>query len=326
MSASPRRATVLLVLLAGAPLSAEPVRLAGRAFGWPVEIEVRDLESAAAESAIAEAFGELEKTRLEARALEETARAAPAAAPATPAQLELLRRAQGLCFWSEGTLGPAGGELLRIWGALEPVLGLPTPEALEQAISTARCDRLELDLTAGSFRLAPGSALELTPFALGWGVDRAAERLRARGAANFWIAVGPLARAAGAGPDGRGWRFDPPPFAGQEEPLGGFFLRDRALAILTPELRPLRVGGERYASFVDFRRGRPAGGVVGLMVVSELAVDAYGVGYVMFARGPREGTMLLGTLPVKPSIRWLLGTGSGPPVLTDANWSVVPRR
>ena len=45
----------------------------------------------------------------------------------------------------------------------------------------------------------------------------------------------------------------------------------------------------------------------------------------MFALGPRDGTMLFGSLSPRPSVRWILGTGAGPPVLTDVNWSVVPR-
>jgi hypothetical protein len=45
----------------------------------------------------------------------------------------------------------------------------------------------------------------------------------------------------------------------------------------------------------------------------------------MFALGPREGMLRAGNLTPRPSIRWLLGTGEGPPVITDHNWSVVPR-
>jgi thiamine biosynthesis lipoprotein len=330
---SRRRAAALLALwaLLGAaapaapalPQAAGPVRLGGRAFGFAAEIEVRDLGGPAADRAIRDAFAELENARRESVTLVEAARGG-LPVPLTLAQLDLLDRAQAICAWSDGTLGPAGGELFRVWGLGEPADGLPTPDELERAVAASGCDRLAIEAAAA--RVAAGTSLELAPFALGWAVDRAAGRLREHGSADHWIAVGPLARAAGPGPEGRGWPVEPPRFAGQEERLGGFLLRDRALAVLTPELRPLRVAGERYSSFVDFRRGRPAAGIVAVMVVSELALDAAAVGYVMFARGAREGTMLLGALPEKPSIRWLLGTGGGPPVLTDVHWGAVPRR
>jgi thiamine biosynthesis lipoprotein ApbE len=304
---------------------AEPVRLAGHSLGWAAEIEVRDLERDAAGAAIADAFDELERARRAARSLEQRARGGePVALDATEAAL--LRRLQGLCYWSEGTLGPAGGELLRLWGAGAPAAALPTREALEPAVESARCERLTLAADPPRLELATASSLALGPFEVGWAVDRAAERLAAHGATNFWIAVGPVARAAGGGPDGRGWRFAPPRLAGQEQPLAPFHLRDQALALLTPDQRPLRIAGERFPPFVDYRRGRPAGSAVAVLVVSELAVDAAAVGYVMFARGPADGTLLLGNLTERPSIRWLLGTGGGPPLLTDVNWGVVSRR
>jgi thiamine biosynthesis lipoprotein len=312
-----------LGVVASAALVAEPVRLAGRAFGYPAEIEVRDLPAERATGAIEAAFAELEAARFEAAQLAESARSG-LPVPLTAEQFALLERALAVCAWSEGTLSPAGGELLALWGFGEPVASLPAPEALERAVASAGCDRTRL--TATTVQLVAGSTLELAPFALGWGVDRAANRLAEAGATDFWIAAGPIARAAGGGPGGRGWPVEPPRFAGQSEPLEGFQLRDRALAVLTPGERPLRVAGDRYAPFVDFRRGRPASGLVGLLVSTELAVDAAAVGWIMFARGSREGTMLLGTLPERPSIRWLLGTGEGPPVLTDVHWGALARR
>jgi len=318
-----------LLALAALPLAAapEPVRLGGRSFGWPAQIEVRDLDRAAAEAAIAEAFAELERARLAARELEQRSRSGTEQT-LDPAALELVRRAQAICFWSEGTLGPGGGELFRIWGLHVAAPALPTPDALAAAVDSARCGQVELDVENARFRVAPGTLLDLAPFDLGWAVDRAADRLKALGATNFWIAVGPLSRAAGAGPDGRGWRIDLPLFAGQEEPLPPFYLRDHALAVLVPDQRPLRIAGDSYPPFVDFRSGRPAAGIVGLVVVTPLAADALAVGEVMFARGEREGTMLLGALEFdeRPSIRWLLGGGEGPPLLVDLNWGAVPKR
>jgi len=318
-----------LLVLAALPVVAapEPVRLGGRSFGWPAQIEIRDLERGAAEAAIAEAFAEIERARVAAREIEQRSRSGAELA-LDPAALELVRRAQAICYWSEGTLGPGGGELFRLWGLHVATPALPTPDALAVAVDSARCDQVGLDAENARFRVAPGTLLDLAPFDLGWAVDRAAERLKELGSANFWIAVGPLSRAAGAGPDGRGWRIDLPLFAGQEEALPAFYLRDRSLAVLVPDQRPLRIAGDSYPPFVDFRTGRPATGIVGLLVVTPLAADALAVGEVMFARGEREGTMLLGALEFdeRPSIRWLLGGGEGPPLLVDLNWGAVPKR
>jgi thiamine biosynthesis lipoprotein len=322
--APPRAALAALVLLASAA-AAEPLRMAGRAFDRRVEIEVRDLGRADAERAVVDAFRAVESARADLRAIESTAR------PGAPlrldgAQAELVRRALGVCAWSEGAVGPLGGELFRLWGLRSPVTSFPVPDEIERAAASAGCARAELD-AGGTLALAAGTALDFFPFELGWAVDRAAGTLAAAGASNFWISLGEVVRAAGGGPDGRGWAYSPPLVAGQLEPLAPFALRDRSLALLRPGDRPLRVAGESFAPYFDLRRGRPGGGeaIAAVIVVAELAVDAQAVGYAMFARGPREGTMLVGALTPRPSIRWLLGSGQSAPVLADVNWGVVVR-
>jgi thiamine biosynthesis lipoprotein ApbE len=316
---------LLLAAFVASVAVAEPVRLAGRAFDRRAEIEVRDLPVADAERAIQEAFRELERAREELRAIE------AAANPATPVQLdarqsELLRRALGTCYWSEGAVGPLGGEVFRLWGLRFPATSFPIPDELERAVDAARCERATLDVPARVLRVAAAGALDFFPFELGWAVDRAAESLRAAGAADFWIELGGVARAAGPGPTGRGWSYELPPLPGQLEALPPFLLRDRAMALLRPGDRPLRIAGESFPPYLNQRRGRPGGAAIAaVVVVSELAVDAQAVGYAMFALGPHDGTMLLGALPERPSIRWFLGTGDGPPVLTDVNWGVVGR-
>jgi thiamine biosynthesis lipoprotein ApbE len=315
---------VTLALAAGAA-AAEPLRLAGRAFDRKAEIEVRDLPAAAAQAAIGEAFRELERARAELRAIESTA-TTETPAQLDPRQAELVRRAMGICYWSEGAVGPLGGEIFRLWGLRFAATSFPVPDEIERAVDSARCERANLDPTTRILTVAPGSRFDFFPFEIGWAIDRAAASLRAAGAADFWIEVGPIVRAAGGGATGEGWKFEPPLVPGQLEPLAPFLLRDRAVAVLRPADRPLRIAGESFAPYVDQRRGRPPGPAIGaVLLVSELAVDAQAVGYAMFALGPHDGTMLLGALDPRPSIRWLLGSGEGPPVMTDVNWGVVLR-
>lgn len=315
----------LAALASGGAVQAEPLRLAGRAFGQRAEIEIRDLAPADAERAIRAAFEELENARAELRAIEATAE------PGVRVQLderqaELVRRALGICEWSGGAVGPLGAELFRLWGLRFASTSFPVPDEIERAVATARCERAAIDPQSRILTVAEGSRLDFFPFETGWAVDRAAATLRTHGAENFWIEVGSTARAAGGGPDGHGWSYEPPLIAGQVEPLAPFALRDRAVVLLRPGDRPLRVAGESFAPYIDLRRGHPgSAATLAVLLVSELAVDARAVGYAMFALGPREGTLLLGSLTPRPSIRWLLGNGDGPPVLADVHWSSVSR-
>ena len=97
--------------------------------------------------------------------------------------------------------------------------------------------------------------------------------------------------------------------------LAGAFMR----AGLVDELV---IGGDRYAAHLNLRNGRPAEGVVATLALSELAIDAQALAITMFVLGQREGMMLLGSLRPEPSVAWLLGHGSGPPLLTTHRWAV----
>jgi len=315
---------VLLLAALGSAGGAEPLRLAGRAFDRRVEIEVRDLGQAAAKEAIEAAFHELPAAPAELAAIAETAaRGVPVQLDAP--QTELVRRAIGVCIWSEGSVGPLGGRLFELWGLRVAATSFPTPAEIEAAVGSARCDRASLDLEKRVLTVAAGSRLDFFPFAVGWGVDRAAARLRAAGSRNFWIDAGSVVRGAGDGPQGKGWPVEPPILPGMTEPLPPFYLLDQSAAMLLARDRSLRIAGESFPPYLDQRRGRPGSPVSVTLTVTELAVDAEAVGNAMFALGPRNGTMLLGGLKPRPAVRWLLGGVEGPPLLTDENWSLVGR-
>ncbi len=319
---------LLLACLPLAGLAAQPpaaLRSQGSVLGTPFEIEVRDLDRPAAEAAITEAFAAAARLEGEAAALARLAGGGGEVALGE-AGFELLRRAQAYCRWSDGAVGPLGGPLFRLWGLTERAPGRPDRAALDAAVAAGRCDRLALDVERRSARLAEGAELHLFPFAQGWAADALADALRAAGAANGLVRVGVVRRAAGPGPEGRGWPVEPPAAPGAAEPVGTIYLRDRALALLAPDDRPLAIGGERLAPYLDLSTGAPAEGVVQLLVVAERALDAHALGYALFALGPRRGQFRLGGLEPPPAVLWQLGRGEGEPLLAESKWWTVPKR
>jgi thiamine biosynthesis lipoprotein len=327
---------LLLALFLGAPPPAspppapdEPVRLAAKAFGRPMEIEIRDLPENAAQSLIQKALAEVaEIERLTdaaqpaggLAALNATAGKGPQGVD--PRLLSVLAVARDFCFWSEGAHGPMGRDLYGLWGLRAPVADPPEPDRLEQAVSLTDCERLSLDPQKGTVSLAEGSGLELWGFAEGYAVDRAAEILRQGGAVNTFIVIGPVRRGAGAGPGGKGWPVPLPRVPGQTEDTGQVYLRDQSLAVAAQSDHPLQGGN---APYVNQRTGRPAQGVLTIAVVTDLAVDAQGLAAAMLISGPREGQLRLGSLRPRPSVLWFMGTGAGAPLLVDYRWSAVSR-
>lgn len=321
---------LLLLLGAGAPppqvqiqassQEVRPVRIAASAFGRPAEIEVRDLPRDAARAAIQAAFDEVAAVeRLSAvEALNAAAGQGPQ--PADPRLMPLLVRAQEFCFWSEGAHGPLGRDLYEAWGLRGAA---PDPGRVEQAAALAQCDALRLSPSKGTAELASGARLDLGGFAEGHAVDRAVEVLRQHGVANGFVQIGTIQRAFGGGSDGRGWKIVLPKFPGMEQPAGRFLLRDRAVAVLSIEDDPLRIGDQVMLPYLHQRKGLPAQGVVGMAAVTELAVDAQALAIAMAVTGPREGQLRLGSLRPNPSVLWFLGRGSGAPLQVDHRWGEV---
>jgi thiamine biosynthesis lipoprotein len=308
---------LLLALLLGAPAPspAAPVRLAAQAFGQTMEIEVRDLPPEAAREIIRKALTEVAEAERLADLTALNAAAGKGPQPVDPRLLAVLAVARDFCFWSDGAHGPLGRDLYSLWGLGAPVPDPPSPDRLEQAAGLATCDRLTLDPQKGTAALAPGSGLELRGFGEGYAVDRAAEALRLGGAANAFIVVGSVRRGLGPGPGGKGWAVVLPQVPGQEEPTGRIFLRDQSLAVAAQS--------DRY---VNQRTGQPAQGVLTIVTVTDLAVDAQGLAAALLIAGPREGQLRLGSLRPRPSVLWFMGTGSGAPLLVDYRWSAVSRR
>ncbi len=240
--------------------------------------------------------------------------------PTDPQVLEILARALSFCTWSDGIGGPLGGRLYGLWGLREPITALPGDADLEEARESATCDRLEVNRTPGAAELGAGSQIDLWGFATGFAVDRAVDALRAAGVDNGFVTIGTVARTFGPGPGGRGWPISPLVFPGLVEPLEELWLRDRSLAAASMDDHTLGAGGERFAPYVDLRKGRPAEGVVAVLASTELAVDAQALASILFTTGSRAGQLRLGNLTPRPAVLWLLGSGASRPLLVEYHW------
>ena len=318
----------------GAPI--RPLRATGAAFGGTLEVEIRDLPSAAADAAIQAAFAEaaeVERMTDPGRPDGELA-ALNAAAGKGPRRVDprlyaALARALNFCLWSEGKEGPLAGDLHRLWGRDSgvPLAAPPSTEELNRAVAATDCQRLALNGREQTVTLAAGSALDLVDFSTGMAVDRAIEVLRQRGSANAFVQIRAVRRGIGPGRDGRGWMVDLPTMGGLRESLGRIFLRDQSLAIATIDDHPLIVAGQPRHPFINQRTGQPAeDGIFALLAVTELATDAQALAATMTITGSQEGEMLTGSIRPRPSLLWLMGTGTGVPLLVEYRWTEVPKR
>lgn len=319
-------AALLALAAAGARAGASRLR-SGEIDGQPVEIEVSGLDAAEADAALSDAWIALAGAGdVLAANRDAFVRAAGGPVAPDPEVWDLLARADDMCRWSGSTIGALGGRVFRLWGLDAPGGARPAPEALAEAVASSRCDRLSADLDARTVTAAAGTEVDFRPFARGWAVDRALDALRAAGAPTGSARFGPVAAGFGAGPTGKGWRWEFPELPGLVAPLEGIWLRDQAVALLRADERPLVVAGDRLARWIDLRSGLPGSGLVAVAAVTARAADAEGLAWTMFALGPRVGQAKTHELRPPPSVLWLIGNGESPPLLTESDWSAVPKR
>lgn len=316
-----------LLLAVPPPLAAQPVRLTLEAFGFPAEIEVRELRSdlgrAAAEAALAEidALHRLTDPDSTAPGSLGALNAAAGDGPLAidPRLAELLTRALQFCGWSAQAHGPLGGHLYKLWETQsETRRGIP-PQDFQDALQAADCTRLSVrpgdDAAA---ELPAGSKADLRTLAIGFAIDRAAEVLAEKEVTNAWIEVGPVCRAIGSGPEGKGWHVAFPSFARMGAPPTPLLLIDQSMAMaIAPPGSPV--------PYIDHRTGQPTVGTVAVLAVTDLAVDAQALATTLFITGLTDGQRRLGTLNPRPAILWLLGSGEGAPLESAFNWSAVKK-
>ncbi len=321
--------SLLALSFAAVTSAAEPVRLSAAAFGTQAEIEIRDLPrevaTATARTALQEIF-EISQLCDPSGRLPGGIGALNAAA-GEPQMLdaraaELVQQGLRYCLWTNGTHGPLGGELYRMWDGLEAGR-LPDPTELRDAVISASCNQLSItsDETGIHARIAAKSRLEMVGMERGFALDRAVGVLQSAGVENAWLEIGNVARAMGPGPEGKGWLAILPPAPGMTEPSDQIWLRDKALAIAS--IKP--VGDNPPARFIDQRTGVPGRGVVMVASVTELAIDADALTATLFVNDLREGLMRLGGLVPRPSVYWLLGQGKGEPLESTYNWYELER-
>ncbi len=311
------------------PAAETPLRIASSAFGERVEIEIRDLPRPRAEKAVRAAVEAiLQVERLVRPAGRDdfplgrlNGTAGGNAITVDPLLLRLLARAKDFCIWSRGAHGPVGGSLYTLWGLHQPAAGRPTERALAEARSKADCEDLGLDAASHRAQLAAGSRLELAGFASGFAVDRAVEVLREQGVRNAWVQLGNHRYGLGTGPRGYGWKARLPTLDDPSLPDREVFLKDQALSIRRYDEDPFIIAGDHYPSLIDQRSGLPPQGIEVVAVLTDLGIDAQALAGALMILGNREGQMRLGGLRPKPSVIWLLGDGTGTPVVATYQWS-----
>ena len=278
------------------------LRLARQAMGTAFEIRVVTADALQGCAAMEAAFGEIERQEALFSEYRESSdisainrEAGRAAVDVSPEVFGLINHATALTRATGGAFDITFAACGRLWSIRER--RMPDEASLTACLREVGAERIRLDSRHSSVFL-PGPAMRIGVGAIakGYGVDRAADVLMARGITRFAVDGGGDLRVQGEDIDGP-WTVR---VAHPREP--GRVLRtlhlDRGAIVTSGDyLRFFEQDGVRYHHILDPATGMPARRTISVTVVAETATDADALATGLFVMGPERGLEALGRLP-----------------------------
>ncbi|MCA9561278.1 MAG: FAD:protein FMN transferase, partial [Myxococcales bacterium] len=208
---------------------------------------------------------------------------------------ELLQRARDLGDRSGGAFDVTWAALRGVWDF--DAGRVPAPDAVAAAQARIDYRRLTLDPAARTATLPAGMAVGLGGIAKGYGIDRAAAVLRARGFTAFLVDGGGDLYVAGEKAPGQPWTVGVQHPRRRDELMVALPVRDAAVVTSGDYERYFEAGGRRYHHIIDPRTGMPAERSVAVTVRAADATFADALATALFVMGPEAGIALAEALP-----------------------------
>ena len=223
----------------------------------------------------------------------------------TPELFELLLNCRRLYDETWHAFDPSAQSLVTLWQSCRRDSRVPTQAEIDAALAQSGMQHVQLTQveTEGgpqgqvSFDVA-GLGLNFGAVGKGYGIDRAAECLRAAGIADFLVHGGYSSVAAAGEHYGQGgWP------VGLKNPLftdahfATLLLRDQALGTSGSNIQYFRHGGRRYGHILDPRSGWPAEGLLSVSVVARTALEADALSTAFYVLGLEKSREYCDTHP-----------------------------
>jgi len=212
-----------------------------------------------------------------------------------PELFDVITRAMTYGSESGGAFDVTVGPLMKVWGFFDGDARVPTPSELARVRTRVGQRHVTLDPQRHTVRFDHhGVELDLGGIAKGYAVDRIVDLLTARGIRSALVdAGGSTMFALGAPPGSSAWdvRVEDP----RERGKVAFTvpLRDRALSVSGSSERFFEAHGVRYSHIMDPRTGRPAQGVLSVVVLAASGTAGDAIGTTLFVLGAARGPALL---------------------------------
>jgi thiamine biosynthesis lipoprotein len=201
----------------------------------------------------------------------------------------VLQRAVQLSETLQGAFDVTSGPLIEAWGFTTRSGRRPTREQIEAARQAVGYHQITLDPQRQSVEFShPQTKINLGAIGKGFALDRIAAALRDASIEDFLLHGGNssvLAWGNADRNDPQGWLVGLMHPSRANVRLGGFTLRNQALATSGSGKQHFHFRGKRYGHVIDPRTGYPAGDLASVTVIASQAADADAMATGLFVQG-----------------------------------------
>jgi len=218
---------------------------------------------------------------------------------------EVLRKSVEFSKLTDGAFDVTVGPLVDVFHKTQKESVAPTQEQIAQAKAKVGYEKLILDSENRTVRFSvDGMRLDLGGIAKGYGVDKALEAARQRGAVGVMVDIGGDVRCFGEPPEGRDhWRIglQDPNSAVEGMSAGGLVLtlkvKNAAVATSGDYQQFALIDGKRYSHIMNRKTGMSIEGLSSVTIISDNATDADALATSVSVMGPVKGIALIEKIP-----------------------------
>jgi thiamine biosynthesis lipoprotein len=210
-----------------------------------------------------------------------------------PEVARVLAFAQRVADETGGAFDVTVEPLVRLWGFLAGTPHVPRQEEIEAALERVGHDKLRVNPAANTVRFARADVrIDLGGIAKGYGVDRAADVLRAAHVRDALIDLSGNIFAFGNAAGHADWNVGIRDPFGAHPYLARIHLHDEAVATSGDYEQFVAADGKRFGHILDPRTGWSAHGLASVTVVAPDAMTADAWATALFVLGPTAAKSL----------------------------------
>lgn len=196
---------------------------------------------------------------------------------------------------TQGVLDVTVGPLVNLWGFgpdKRPVK-TPTDEQIAAARARVGIDRLHVEVSADHATLrkdVPSLYVDLSTIGEGFGADKVAEFLEARGVHHYLVEIAGASRSRGVNAKGEPWKLAIQKPTDELEDIQAIIIPEgRAVSTSGSYRNYYELDGKRYSHIIDPATGKPiTHKLVSVTVITPTAMEADGLDTALMVMGPEK--------------------------------------